>query len=954
MLKKSLLLGSTLVLSAAIATPSFAQVDDEIIVTATKREQTLQEVPIAVSVTDAVTIERAQILDLKDLQSVVPTLRIPTFQNANQSNFIIRGFGNGANNPGIEPSVGVFIDGVYRSRAAAQIGDLPKLDRVEVISGPQSTLFGKNASVGVISIVTGKPSFESNGYVELGYGNFNQIIAKGYTSGALSENVAGAISGSYNKRDGYFEVLNTGEDVNERNRLSLRGDLLFQPTDKVEFRLIGDYSNLDEDCCVAVLTDLLDAAPPLGTGQNGSALFGLQQGFFGLESNDPNDPFAYVTSLNDNPVNEIDDYGLSFHVDAALANGIDLTSITAYRINDSFVDLDADFSNVDFLPVASQDTNIQTFTQELRFNGTAFDDRANWTLGGFYFNEDIDFNSQLQFGSDTRPLFAALIGSLSVPPGTPPTQFGPVGEATFAGIELANGIPNSTFFNNVVIDETFTLSNESFSIFGNVDFDVTDRFVLTVGAAYIDDSKQFTGSSVNSDVFSNLDLFGQPGVNAVLPGAFPQFAASCIDPSTGGLFGALPFSPTNLGTILGTSPGCFISPTQPPIPANLAFGGFQQTIAGLVASPNNPLAGLTALQFQPNFFALPNSIEDNRTSDNEITFAVRGAYDVTDNINLYASYSTGFKASSVNLSRDSRPNLNNFIDANGRPIAANFAQLPNNFSVRTTDGQLISNTITDGAIPANAVVDPLTARNFGTRAADPEETENIEIGLKSKFDKGLFNLTLFRTTVDGFQSNVFNGAGFVLANAGEQRSQGAEWDIQYRPIEALQLGFSGAYIDAEYIDFQQSTDIFNIPQNRSGDTVAGISPWNFVVSATYDHTFANGYEGYIRGDFNFESNTFITDAGADFDRGAGVINSAIGPVPFANVVGDANSEREVKTFNFAAGLDFQNGLALHGYVRNAFNDEYLQSAFNTPGLFGLLRGYPNQPRTYGINARYSF
>lgn len=215
-------------------------------------------------------------------------------------------------------------------------------------------------------------------------------------------------------------------------------------------------------------------------------------------------------------------------------------------------------------------------------------------------------------------------------------------------------------------------------------------------------------------------------------------------------------------------------------------------------------------------------------------------------------------------------------------------------------------------------------------------------------------MTLFQTTVDGFQSNVFNGAGFVLANAGKQRSRGAEWDLQFRPVEAFQLGFAGAYIDAEYLDFLQSTDIFNIPQDRSGNTVAGISPWNFVISATYDHTFANGFEGFIRGDFNFESSTFIVDPGADFDQGAGVINSAIGPVPFASVTQGANAEREVKTFNFAAGLDLQNGLALQGYVRNAFNDEYLQSSFNTPGLFGLIRGYPNQPRTYGINARYSF
>ena len=106
---------------------------EEIIVTSTKKEQTLQEIPIAVSVTSADTIQKAGILDLKDLQSVVPSLRINTLQNSTNTNFTIRGFGNGANNPGIEPSVGVFIDGVYRSRSAAQIGDLPNLERVEVL-----------------------------------------------------------------------------------------------------------------------------------------------------------------------------------------------------------------------------------------------------------------------------------------------------------------------------------------------------------------------------------------------------------------------------------------------------------------------------------------------------------------------------------------------------------------------------------------------------------------------------------------------------------------------------------------------------------------------------------------------------------------------------------------------------------------------------------------------------
>jgi outer membrane receptor protein involved in Fe transport len=140
--------------TAAVSGSAIAQEQqmmiEEIIVTATKREQTLQEVPVAVSVVSEQTMERAQVLDIKDLQTLVPSLRVTQLQTTGNTNFIIRGFGNGANNAGIEPSVGVFVDGVYRSRSASALADLPNLERVEVLRGPQSTLFGKNASAGVI------------------------------------------------------------------------------------------------------------------------------------------------------------------------------------------------------------------------------------------------------------------------------------------------------------------------------------------------------------------------------------------------------------------------------------------------------------------------------------------------------------------------------------------------------------------------------------------------------------------------------------------------------------------------------------------------------------------------------------------------------------------------------------------------------------------------------------
>ena len=128
-----------------------ASTGNVIIVTATKREQTLQDTPVSVSVTSGETLERAEIRDLQDLQTVAPSLRVSQLQSSANTTFIIRGFGNGANNVGIEPSVGVFIDGVYRSRSASSINDLANVSRIEVLRGPQNTLFGKNASAGVIS-----------------------------------------------------------------------------------------------------------------------------------------------------------------------------------------------------------------------------------------------------------------------------------------------------------------------------------------------------------------------------------------------------------------------------------------------------------------------------------------------------------------------------------------------------------------------------------------------------------------------------------------------------------------------------------------------------------------------------------------------------------------------------------------------------------------------------------
>jgi outer membrane receptor protein involved in Fe transport len=262
MTTKTISRGFLALIATIVALPAIAQeqevaIFEEILVTAAKREQTLQQVPIAVSVVSADVMNEAQVLEIRDLQFLVPSLRVSQLQTSANATFLIRGFGNGANNAGVEPSVGVFIDGVYRSRSAASLADFPNLERIEVIKGPQSTLFGKNASAGVINVVTAKPSLDSyNGSASVTVGDYSQVIVKGDISGPLSDTVGWSLSGSYNQRDGYFTNLETGGELNELDRYGVRGQLLFAPSDTFEARLIADYDKFEELCCgVAHLAD---------------------------------------------------------------------------------------------------------------------------------------------------------------------------------------------------------------------------------------------------------------------------------------------------------------------------------------------------------------------------------------------------------------------------------------------------------------------------------------------------------------------------------------------------------------------------------------------------------------------------------------------------------------------------------------------------------------------------
>lgn len=842
---RSMMLGATMLCAATTPALAFAQdsapSDDmdygnAIIVTASKRSQTLQDTPVAVSVTSAQQIEDSQIRDLIDLQSAVPSLRVSQLQSSANTNFIIRGFGNGANNAGIEPSVGVFIDGVYRSRSAAQIGDLPNLERVEVLRGPQSTLFGKNASAGVISIVTQKPQHDFGGSVEATYGNYNAVTIKGDVTGPISDTLAFSLGGNYNRRDGYAQDLNLGTDVNDRNRWGVRGQLLFEPTDALSIRLIGDYDKIDENCCIA---GNVVAGPTIG----------ITNALVGGPSVDANNPFSYNVYNNFLSTNRIENYGGSAQIDYDLG-ALALTSITAYRKVQADTNQDSDFTSADLIGEKSDNVGIDTFTQELRLTSD-FDGPVNFLLGGYYFNEKVDQQSAIKFGNDFRAYGNALIqaasgGALNVP----------MLEGTFGALEGNPAKYAGTFFKSGTgLDEAYKLKDESYSIFGTVDFDVTDRLTLTGGFNYTKDRKHFSTNVISSDVFSGLDLDA------------PQYA------------------PFRQALLIGGGADA----------ATAAFLAANPKMTLPDGSSANPLAGLKAFQFLPPFLNLPNSVEPGKTNDGDLSYSLRASYELTDTVNIYATYATGFKASSINLSRDSRP------------LASDLAAI-NSAGLATTN---------------------LTS---GSRFAGPEDSEVYEFGLKGQWPLVALNLAVFKQSIKGFQSNVFNGTGFELVNAEKQSTFGIEFDGSVRPVEGLNLTLAVTYLDPKYDRFTNSSfgDI-------SGTTPAGVPALSMSAGGTYTHEFAGGTKAVLHADYLYESPVDVVDGLAGFP--AGFVHSL---------------QREVNQLNASFTIKLVNGLDVGVWGRNLTNAQYLTTIFPSVAQSGSVSGYPSQPRTYGVTARFKY
>ncbi len=447
---------------------------DEVVVTAQKRAENVQDVPIVVTAIPGQLLQDSGVRDIKDLTILTPGLIVTSTANETSTTARIRGVGTVGDNIGLESSVGVVIDEVYRPRNGVGFGDLGELERIEVLKGPQGTLFGKNTSAGVINVKTAAPKFAFGGELEAIGGN--RGIAEGslaLTGPLVGDRLAGRIFYGYRQHDGWLDVSaraprSAREDV-DRDVNTARGQLLWKPTDDLSVRLIADWSERNEFCCLGV--QYVD-------GPSAAIVSAISGGGIAI----PVRPFARRAYANRDTLQDIRDRGASAQVDWNLAGGATLTSISAWRHWEAELGQDADFTGAAILYRDSKSyaNTFETLTQELRLAGER--GRLKWLVGGFYADEDLDSINSLRYDSQFE-LYYGLALSAGMSPALVPTLLGRAPGASFA-------TGNGSF-------DTYGQNSTSWAIFTNNTFTLTDRFDLGLGLRYTNEEKELGSHYTN-------------------------------------------------------------------------------------------------------------------------------------------------------------------------------------------------------------------------------------------------------------------------------------------------------------------------------------------------------------------------------------------------------------------------------------------------------------------------
>ncbi|MDB5700621.1 MAG: hypothetical protein JWL66_820 [Sphingomonadales bacterium] len=912
--------------SSAPATPQAGDAADtgnstgDIIVTATRRSESLANIPLAVSAVTAESLQNSGANDIRQLNQLAPSLLVSSTGSEANGSARIRGVGTVGDNPGLESSVATFIDGVYRSRTGAGLNDLGELERIEVLRGPQGTLFGRNASAGLLNIITKKPEFTFGGTGEATYGNYDYYRLSGGVTGPITDKLAARIDGVYSKRDGFFRNVdaagNTLNRINNRDRYFVRGQLLFQPTSDISFRLIGDYTHRKEACCAGTYISTAETfnpdqqsatnptGEPAGTNPNHNYATGpnrivnILQSLGGIfpAAGDPYNRRVATTPGRDY-TGKTTDGGISGELNWNFGD-VALTSITAYREYKSETPGDYDYSNVDLLYRPNDGNSFRqfkTFSQELRLQGSLFNDKLDWLVGGYFSNEKLQVRDNLQFGSQYGA-FAACRVVASVNPAAvlrnpaAPGCLSPTGIAALTGALGAaaplifNGLNRLSTVNNVGDNPSdYFQRSRNFAIFTHNIFHVTDTLSVTIGVRYTDEDKTFRANFNNNNTIC-------PTQQAVFSNFLPGGAT--------------------------------------PLPA--ALQPLAQGIVNLTCQGNST-SGLNAL-----------SLNDQR-KEHQFTGTGVISWKPTPKLLTYASYSKGYKAGGFNLDRS----------ALGNPVFA----------------------------PTDPRQSGIRGAGFGSSNLqfDAEKVDAYEIGFKYNGRRFNLNVAAFRQDFKNFQLNTFNGSVFIVQNVDAcstdlggadrdnsgatgtcapgnikpgVRAQGVEVEASMYPASNLAVTMGYTYAHTHFRNNLVGRDtgtpldpaLFLLPGNQLSN-----APENVITSsiAWTPRLGSSGLSGLVYVDQRTSSNY---NTGSDLfpekrQEGFTTVNARIG----------------------IRGPDERWAVEVWG--QNVLNKNYQQVAFNTPfqgagsvaqvQAFGgvanqTFSSYLAEPRTYGVTVRGKF
>ena len=486
-------------LSGIASSAGFAQglVVEEVIVTAQKREQSLQEVPVAVTAIGAEEMKASGIDDIADLNTANPSFIVNVQQNkVSNSPARIRGIGTTGTNPAFEGAVGMYVDGVYRSRSGMVLSTFNDIGQLQILRGPQGTLFGKNTSAGALILDSVRPTAEFEAGIDVSAGNYDSQKYTAFVNGSLSDSVVGRIAVLHNKRDGFFDNPLTGANTTNIDTQSVKGQLLWRG-DTASVRFIADYTQADELCCynfsgrldpegdIAAAFAAIASPDP---SDDAAALELVYQGFAAAAGvpwyDQTGDVFARNNVNQTDSTDESEDWGVSINASIDLTDDIVLQSITSYReYTNEQTNADWDFSPVDFGADYRQFYEFQTLSQEFNLNGLASIAQRDveYVLGAFYSNEDLDHTLEQGVGED----------------------LGDNWQIAFAGtpLEPLTGDPDQlarpgTLFANTNFDH----SDEVIALYGHFTFSVTDTLNLIAGVRYSREEKEL----------DRTNLFGGP------------------------------------------------------------------------------------------------------------------------------------------------------------------------------------------------------------------------------------------------------------------------------------------------------------------------------------------------------------------------------------------------------------------------------------------------------------